>query len=291
MLYDIISNINMQKVINKSPPIIDVFMPVYNAQAYLRQALNSVLKQTYPHWRLLICDDASSDHSWSIIQEFAQKDSRITAIRNRHNLGNGGTTMKMLPKLKSQYIARMDADDISMPDRFAKQIKFLQANPQVVAIGGQCLLIDKKGRVFGEKKFSTDAKDAYESMFVGVPAQYPAVMFNLKLIPKQKKWYGGISNIIDDVNLFFNISRFGEITNLPDYVLKYRIHGQNSTLVDPKKTFRLTFQQRLKAIKTYHYRPTIKGWLTNFAQLIVVSLVPNKLIVPLFFFTKGVKLS
>ncbi len=282
----------MKTKLNKQTPKIEVFMPVYNAEAYLAQALNSLLKQTYQNWQLLACDDASTDQSWEILQEFAAKDNRIKIIRNRQNLGNGGTSIKLLGRLKGQFIARMDADDISLPDRFSKQIDFLQKNPEVVALGGQCLLINKKGRVFGEKKFLTEAEAVYKSMFTAIPVQYPAVMFNTALIPKGLCWYKGInSNIVDDVNLFFSLTQYGQITNLPDYILKYRIHGNNTTLIDPKKTFQLTFKQRIKAIKTYNYRPSLTGWLVNLTQLIVVSILPNKLITPLFYFTKGVKIS
>ncbi|MBQ6154690.1 glycosyltransferase [bacterium] len=282
---------NCQKT-SRSCPRIDVFLPVYNASKYLRQALDSIIAQTYTNWRLFACDDASTDNSWEILKEYAARDPRINIMRNKTNLRNGANCERLLKYCTSQYIAKMDADDISLPDRFAKQLKYLQDNPDVIAVGGQCLLIDKKGRIFGEKKFLTDPERVYQSMFTTVPAQFPAVMFNSHVAPDPKTWYIGIHHsICDDVGLFFNISRYGKITNLPDYVLKYRIHSQNSTLVDPKATFKITWKQRLDAIKTYNYKPTLRAWLTNIAQFVAVSIIPNRLIVPLFYFTKGVKIS
>ena len=277
---------------SKQCPRIDVFMPVYNAGPYLRKALDSIVNQTYQNWRLFAADDASTDNSWAILQEYAAKDKRIHIQRNKTNLKNGGTCAKLLPKCTSQYVAKMDADDISMRDRFAKQLKFLQAHPDVIAVGGQCLLIDKKGKVFGEKRFLTDPDEVYKSMFTTVPAQFPSVMFNTALAPDRRTWFLGIHNsITDDVGLFFSLSQYGKITNMPDYLLKYRIHDNNSTLVDPKTTFKLTWNQRLNAIRAYDYKPTLKAWLINFAQLIAVTIIPNRLIVPLFYWTKGAKIS
>ena len=135
-------------------PLISVIMPVYNAANFLPQAIESILNQTYSHFEFIIIDDASKDNSWKIIKQYARKDNRIHAFKNHINLGVSLTSNIGISKAKGKYLVRMDADDISFSDRIEKELKFLLNNPSVVAVGGQCIIIDEYNHSIGKKTFS-----------------------------------------------------------------------------------------------------------------------------------------
>ena len=111
--------------------LISVIMSVYNGEKYLVQAIDSILNQTYQNFEFIIIDDCSTDNSSHILQEYAQKDSRIKIIKKEKNIGIKGFIKNLnlgMSLAKGKYIARMDADDISLPERFQKQVDFLEKN-------------------------------------------------------------------------------------------------------------------------------------------------------------------
>ncbi len=127
-------------------PKVTVLMPVYNAEKYLKTAIESILKQTFSDFELLIINDGSTDGSEEIIRSF--NDKRIRLFNNEQNLGIIKTLNKGLNLAKGEYIIRMDADDISLPDRLELQVKYMEENPGIGISGTQA-------RIFGDtKKFT-----------------------------------------------------------------------------------------------------------------------------------------
>ena len=114
-------------------PKVTVLMPVYNCEAYVGEAIDSILGQSFTDFEFLIIDDASNDNTVSVIQSFT--DSRIRLIEKPRNTGYTNSLNYGLTIAKGEYIARMDGDDISLPERFAKQVTFMDAYPEVVACG------------------------------------------------------------------------------------------------------------------------------------------------------------
>ena len=108
---------------------ISVLMSVYNADKYLTEAMDSILAQTYPDFEMIVVNDKSTDKSGDILKAFAQKDPRIVILENAQNLGLTRSLNRGLAIAKGEYVARMDADDISAPDRFQKQVAFLDMHP------------------------------------------------------------------------------------------------------------------------------------------------------------------
>ena len=104
---------------------ISIIMGIYNCSETLDDAINSILNQTYKNWKLIMCDDASSDDTYSIAEGYAQKYNNIILIKNKKNMGLNYTLNKCLELVDTEYVARMDGDDISLPYRFEKEIKFL----------------------------------------------------------------------------------------------------------------------------------------------------------------------
>ncbi len=114
-------------------PRITVIMPVYNCELYIKEAIDSILNQTFTDFEFLIIDDASTDKTVSIIKEY--KDFRIQLIEKEGNKGISDSLNYGLKVAKGEYIARMDGDDISLPERFVKQVTFLDSNPDVILCG------------------------------------------------------------------------------------------------------------------------------------------------------------
>lgn len=261
-------------------------MPVYNASSYLVPALDSILNQTYRNWELIAVDDTSTDDSYLILKQYSQIDSRIKCFKNIENIGVGKTLDKGVKLATGDFIARMDADDISMSDRLAKQVGFLVENPNVVALGGQCVLIDEKGKVIGTKNFPLKNKALYEMLYSATPIQHPTLIINKSLLPADFTWYDGWKKA-QDIYLFYKLVAYGELANLPDYVLYYRYYRGGNSLKNPKDTFRLTNKIRYIAKTKLGYKPTLRSRCLNLAQFLLVSVLPNFMIFSLYKFVRG----
>lgn len=270
-------------------PLVSIIMPVYNPGQFLAPAMESILAQTYTNWELIAVDDASTDDSYKILKIYAKNDKRIKVFKNKINVGVSKTANIALQLAKGQFIARMDSDDVMYPNRLEEQVKYLQANSDVILVGGQCLLINEDGIKIGEKRFPTNYQDLKKMIFWNIPVQQPSTMVNRILLPKDFVWYDNKFTSAEEVELLFKFFKLGKVVNLKSYLLKYRIHGKNTSLINPKETFYLTFQSRLKAIYKYGYIPSLKGIAISLAQLLIVTFLPEKAIYPIYSFIRGQK--
>ncbi len=270
--------------------LVTIIMPAYNAAEYLPRSIESVLNQTYSDFEFIIIDDASTDKSWSVIKSYAKKDKRITAVKNRINLGVSITSNIAISMAHGQFIAKMDADDISFGDRIEKQVSYLTANPNVVAVAGQCVLINSQDQVIGYKKFPTDFKKLNDMIFWAVPMQQPAMMINVKKLPRNFTWYDASKSSAEDVDLMFKLMLYGQIANLPDNLLFYRHLDSSLSHKDPKGTFRLTLKSRYDGLNL-GFAPSFKAIILNICQIIAISLVPGNLINEIWYRVRGIKSS
>ncbi len=263
-------------------PLVSVVMTAYNAGKFVGQAVKSIQVQTYPNWELIVVDDGSTDNTLAIVNIIAKSDKRIKVISYSKNRGASYASNIGLAKSRGIYIARMDADDIASRDRFEKQVDFLLSNPKVIAVGGQCELIDSKGKSIGEKSFPLTHVQIYSALYQYNPVQHPTIMVNTKLLGKHKLVYHSDVVLAHDLELLFFLAQYGELANLPDTILKYRIHNDSLSLRNPKKTFHDTVEVRSRAVKIYGYVPTMRGQLMGLIQQMIVSMLPSVIIYPLF---------
>lgn len=259
--------------------LISVIMPAYNAEAYISEAISSILNQTYTNFEFIIIDDGSTDRTPAIINKYARKDPRIKVITLRVNRGLAYALNRGLDAAHGTYIARMDADDISLPTRFEQQIAYLKKHKNVIAVGGQAELINKKGRIIGLKSFPNNPETLYKLMFEAMPIQHPILMTYAKYM-KQSRYEN--KTTAEDVSMFFKLLRFGDFGNIQNVIFQYRVHSDSNSLKNLKKTFILTVRSRIKAVIKYGYTPTIHGILINIVQLIVVLLLPRKAVLKLY---------
>jgi len=263
-------------------PLVSVVMTAYNGGRFVGEAIESICKQTYANWELIVVNDGSTDSTKQILSKIARADKRIHVINCRTNRGASYASNLGIAKAMGIYLARMDSDDIALPDRLVKQVEFLQTNPSMVAVGGQCKLIDKDGKEIGEKNFPLTHGKIYGALFSYNPIQHPAIMINRSLLRDGDFVYHNNVLLAHDLELLFFLSQYGELANLPDTVLKYRIHSDSLSLHNPKQTFRDTAVVRKIAIKKYGYSPSMSARVMNMVQQIVITLLPSVVIYPIF---------
>ncbi len=261
----------------ESPPQISVIMSVYNSIEFLEEAVKSVQTQTLEDWELIVMDDGSTDESFQCLEKLAADDPRIRLFKMPQNSGAGAARDAAIARTRSSFIAIFDADDVCEPDRFEKQLAFLQAHPDIVGAGTQTVRIDAEGKPAGKKTFPTDPDELYRMMYVAVPIQLPTLMVNTALLPSDFDWFEGW-RYSEDTILFFKLACHGKIANLPESLLKYRFYPESTFCRQVKTYFFETWKARGIARRCYGYRPSLRNRLTSGLQFIVVSCLPEKLL-------------
>ncbi|MDO8424096.1 MAG: glycosyltransferase [bacterium] len=208
-------------------PKISVIMPVLNGEKYLREAIESILGQSFDDFEFIIINDGSVDKTEEIIRSY--KDARIVYIKNDKNLGLSRSFNIGINATKGLYIARMDADDISLPDRFKKQMEFLKTHPDIEIVGGKALLINKAGKKIGKlNKPETHVEIKWQSLF-STPLIHPTVMARATVL--KDNLYDETLYNSEDYELWSRlIFQAGvKLANLPEPVLKYRVYPESFT--------------------------------------------------------------
>lgn len=259
--------------------LISILMPVYNAEDFLVEAIESIKKQTYKKWELIAVDDGSTDNSLNILKKFTKRDKRIKIFCFKKKQGLAKALNYGLSKAKGFYLARMDADDISLPQRLKIQLKYLKKHPKVIAVGSQVRLINENGDFIGYKKFPTAPSQIYQMMGIMMTIQHPTLLTYTRLIKKC-----GYANhtTAEDVSMFFKLMQFGQFLNTKEVLFKYRIRKNSNSMKNPKKTFYLTLKSRIKAVLEWGYKPTITAIIINVIQFILISILPNNIIISLY---------
>ena len=215
-------------------PTVSVIMPVYNAERYLRPAIDSVLNQMFNDFELIIIEDASNDSTREIVAEYAERDPRVIAVVNDKNLGLTPSLNKGLDLARGEFIARMDADDISHPERFEKQVSYLRSNSDVCMIATSRERIDEEGNTISSYS-ETDGKEGLrERMKVTCSVAHGSVMFRRKEVIELGKYRDGIP-YAEDYDLWLRIMEKYNIDVLPDILYKFRLTHQSRSIADSKQ--------------------------------------------------------
>jgi glycosyltransferase involved in cell wall biosynthesis len=209
-----------------SAPRVSVVMPVFQAERFLAEAVRSILLQTYADFELLVFDDGSGDRSRAILREFAAADARIRLFEETH-AGYVTWLNRGLELAHGEFVARMDADDVSLPERFERQVRFLDAHPDVVALGTHALFIDSDGDPIAptEKPLDHDEIDRQHIApgCQGAMITHPSAMLR-RAAALAAGGYRPEAVLVDDLDLFLRMAERGHLANLADVLLHYRIH-------------------------------------------------------------------
>lgn len=198
-----------------------VLMSVYNDEVFVEEAIKSILPQLTNDIELLIIDDSSTDRSSKILQDFESQYLQIRLIRNEQNRGLGYCLAIGTEKAKGRYIIRMDADDICLPDRFSKQISFLEQNPDIDIVGGSAIEIDEKGNKGVTRQMPLSHEEILQVIWAN-PFIHSTVAFRREKIMKTGNYNAQIRRR-QDYDLWFRCAKQGlQFTNLSEPLIYYR---------------------------------------------------------------------
>lgn len=256
-------------------PVISIILPAYNAAKYIEQTINSLLQQTFTNFELLIVDDGSTDNTISIINSFT--DSRIRLIKNEHNLGLVNTLNKAAILCNGKYIARMDADDVALPQRLHLQKEFLDTHTNVAAVAGWVNFIDEDGTETGTWSLDRQTNTAGEIKKALVKENciaHPTVMIRTEVL--QKFLYSQKQQHIEDYDLWLRLTANGHaIEKVQQPVLNYRVHAASVTGTKLKKTnfFFKHFTCKCRFIAGCLWQIKINGFVTRVFFSMLMDLV------------------
>ncbi len=228
-------------------PAVSVIMSVYNDAQYLREAVESILEQSFTDFEFIIIDDCSTDNSLEILREYEQQDKRIRVVHNDKNCGLTLSLNKGLGLVRGKFIARMDGDDISVKDRFQTQLDYMKEHADCVALSGQVTYIDRDGWEIGSSSNPCNHKEIEKMLWEGFGSVvvHSAVMFSRDAVDKCGG-YRDEAGSSEDLDLYLRLGEIGKLANLPDVLMKVRRHYKSISAISKKKDSRKNAQNSQK---------------------------------------------
>jgi len=205
-------------------PTVSVLMPVYNQRRYVVEAVESILAQDFTDFEFVIVDDGSTDGSRAILERLAAADGRIRLFC-RPNRGIVPTLNEALAVSRGEYLARMDSDDVALPQRLGRQVDFLRADPEVVAAGSWVLWTDPAGNALREYRPET-THEAIDRVHLEGRTQsicHPSVMIRAEAM-RRVGGYRESFTAAQDFDLWLRLAEVGRLANVPEVLLRYRKH-------------------------------------------------------------------
>jgi cellulose synthase/poly-beta-1,6-N-acetylglucosamine synthase-like glycosyltransferase len=199
-------------------------MPVFNAEKFLRAAIDSILGQTWSDFEFVIIDDGSTDGTGEILRKYEQEDPRVRLVFCEH-VGVTNALNEGLAVSRGEYVARMDADDVSMPERFAVQVDYLDEHPEVVAVGSAIETMDTEGAALGFSRWAETHEEIDRLLLRGQGGlAHPSAMIRLEAL-KAIGGYRPEFRYAQDKDLWLRLAEHGRLANLPLPLLRYREHA------------------------------------------------------------------
>ena len=203
-------------------PRISVLMTVYNGAAYLAQSIDSLLSQTFIDWELILVENGSSDASPAIIERY--HDTRIRRFEFSKNIGRTPALRYAFEQARGEYIAVLDADDIALPERLAKQVAYLDAHQRVVLLGAWADFIDERGAKTGEWRPPTDSQQLIASLGSLNPIVHSSAMFRTA-VAREVGGYPADVPYSQDFALWLELAQRGEFAMLSECLCEFRIQS------------------------------------------------------------------
>lgn len=255
----------------RSAPAISVLMGVYNDAAVVGEAIDSLLRQTFADFELLVCDDGSIDGTLSILDAYRELDPRVIVLHNTSNLGLAATLNRCLDVARAPLVARMDSDDVAVENRFEIQVGYLRQHPEVSVVGGSALLFDERGE-YGVRH-SGDGEFSRWSAFKHSYFIHPSVMIRREALVAVGGYTEGERTVrAEDYDLWCKFAE-GEFEgyNMPEVVIRYR-QGR-----DAYKKRRYRHRVSVMRLKMYWRRRLGLPWYMDaWAVLpVMIGLVPS----------------
>lgn len=251
---------------------ISVLMGIYNCAETLEQAVRSIQNQTYSNWELILCDDGSTDHTYAVASALEQQDSRIILVRNKTNQGLNTTLNRCLSLATGDYIARMDGDDDCLPERFEKQLNFLESHPEFQITSCPMKLFDDDG-VWGQT--TVPEYPTPEDIVSGTPISHAAVMLRKECMDTVGGYTVDKRMLrVEDVNLWIKLYAAGyRCCNIQEPL--YQMRNDQNALNRRKYIYRVnSVYVRLQGCKILYLGP---GCYFKAVRPMIYGLIPAKL--------------
>jgi glycosyltransferase involved in cell wall biosynthesis len=272
-----------------SKPLVSVLMIAYNAENFISEAIESILNQTFSDFEFIILDDHSTDNSYEVINEYAKKDNRILVLHNEKNLGIAESRTKCIKYAKGKYIAIADADDISFPTRFEKQLEYLEKHKDCGVVGSFIELFNSEtGKIIGFRKYHEDDVRLRKRIFIYSPIAQPASMIR-KEVFDDIGFYNPEYPPVEDLDIWFRLGTKYKFANIPEVLIKYRVHQNSATIKNMHRVKKLTLQIRQKYKNGYGYSYSFFDRLFLFFLRITRHIIPGKLTFQIFSFFRDEK--
>ncbi|MCA0930927.1 glycosyltransferase [Lutimonas saemankumensis] len=202
---------------------VSVIMSVFNCEKFLTTAIESILQQSFADFEFIIFDDASTDGSGKIIKSYAEADDRVIAIFNTENQGLTKNLNKGIAMSKAVYIARMDADDIALPNRLSRQVEYLDKNTHIDIVGSSAIDIDENGNQLQKRQAPESHQEIIKLLPKANPMIHSTVVFRRKSLEKIE-FYNESYRTTQDYEMWFRAAGNGMIfCNLSEILLLYRM--------------------------------------------------------------------
>lgn len=237
-------------------PLVSVVMSVYNSARTLCFAIDSILVQSYGAFEIIIMNDGSTDDTWSILERYAAKHSSIHLYRHASRLGLTRSLVELCGYASGEYIARMDADDISLPQRFETQVQYLSVHPQVALCGTQGWYIDEQGRQVGPKDVSLSQPITKRELLWNNQCIHSSWMVR-KVVLDDVGCYDNLFAKSQDYELLLRIASRHQVVNLPQRLIQWRV-SPHSLSWQNREQERYALRARWYAITQYQY-PIVYG--------------------------------
>jgi len=214
-------------------PLVSVLMSVFNEkEEWLKEAIDSILNQTFLNFEFIIINDnPERELNMSLLEVYKEKDSRIVVLNNSVNIGLTKSLNVGLRLAKGKYIARMDADDISLPKRLEMQFDFLERNSNCIVCG---TFVENFGLKKGIRKYPVKHGDCLNELIINSCFAHPSVMFRRDVLLAQDIWYDENMRQSQDYKLWVDLINLGEFCNISEVLLKYRITNQQVSTKNKK---------------------------------------------------------
>lgn len=215
------------------PPLVSVLMPVYNSVDTLNRAMDSILNQTYKNIVVVVVEDGSTDGSVALLNDYAARDRRVKIYPNGENIGVARSLNRGLDLCEGKYIARMDADDFSYPERIEKQVAFMEANPDISILGTLRQIIYPTHNVIEPRPLSNE--EIHVEMLFNIFAAHPTIMLRAEPFRQNKDWRYPITPT-EDYDLFASLCSKVKFANLPEALVDYYKGENQMTFLNAEAT-------------------------------------------------------
>lgn len=256
---------------NDNQPLVSVIMATFNEPVeFLSQAIESILHQTYSHLELLIADDSTKEETKKAIDKYANEDTRVSVIREKTKMGIAVARNRCFQAAKGKFIAIMDADDISLPDRIERQIQFAQSHPDIDLFGGHVNIINEKGEIVTQRTYKTTPNRFLRMFVYRNPLAHPTVFFRRKIIDEGYSYDENFKKA-EDLEFYLRLFKNGfHLINMDTTLINYRIIGD----MQKKRTYDNWYYNHKARTKNFNWRHpffSILSWCVSYVYMYVPS--------------------